>query len=71
MASFDKALADFVTKFGEEAVPSALNLFVSQRERGKAYAEKRKQDTAKAKAILSLADDPAIAEILRKRGIKV
>jgi len=71
MASFDKALTDFIQKFGEEAVPTALNLYVSQRERGKAYAEKRKVEVARSKAILRAAEDPKVAARLKELGITI
>jgi len=71
MASFDKQLHDFVAKFGEEAVPTALTAYVTARERSKAYAEKHKGDRAKYNAILSAAADPAIAAKLASLGIKI
>jgi len=71
MATYDKALADFVARFGEDAVPVALNAYIASRERSRAYAEKQKRDRALYHAIVSAAKDPTVAQKLAALGIKV
>jgi hypothetical protein len=68
---YEKYLAEFEQKFGEEAVVTALNAHMAQRERSRAYAEKRKEETKILQAIRKASADPDTAAKLRSINIMV
>lgn len=70
MAMYDSALKAFITKFGEDAVESALVNYENQRERSKkASAKAQEQRRALSQMISKSKADPKLAELLKQHGI--
>jgi hypothetical protein len=61
---------DFVAKYGEEALATALNAYVTHRQRSKDYAEKSKAQRAAIKEFVNKAKtDPEVKAKLAELGI--
>lgn len=72
MAVYDQAIAQFVTKFGADAVEAALTNYENQRARSAQAAKKAQaQRQGLANLLAKAKNDPKIAEILKAAGVSL
>lgn len=72
MADINQIVQEFVGKYGEEAVSTALSAYATHRQRSKDYAEKSKAQRAAVKEFLVAAKtNPEIKAKLAELGISL
>lgn len=68
--AIQEQVTEFVAKYGEEALSTALNAYVTHRQRSKDYAEKSKAQRAAVREFVNKAkNDPAVKAKLAELGI--